>query len=183
MKKTKKILLISSVFLVALLILAFTPSKKEIHQNEKVIEAPKDIVWEVISDVGNYNKYATSLTEVKIVSGKGKGMVRSCAHGDDKWTEICSNWDEGKSYSFNVNTGEGFPYPFKIFNGTWSIEEKTKNKTKLIVRFEYQFPQRWMQWFFSRDTHIALDEGNTVLIDNWEKKILENYKFLSHKSK
>ena len=180
MNKLKLILIGLSILLVLILVLAFTPAGMETHQNQKVINAPKKIAWSVISDVANYNKYATGLTEVNILSGRGEGMVRSCSDGEGSWTEVCTGWDEGNSYSFDVNTDSGFQYPFKKFSGTWSLQEKNINETILTVEFEYQFPQRWMRWMFGGATHDAINEGNATLIANWEKKILEEYKQLAN---
>lgn len=173
MKKKVKILLGIGVSLLILIVVAFTPPTTERHTTRKVISTDKPQVWEVISDVGNYHQYATGLSGVTIMSGKGKGMVRSCSDEQGSWRETCTAWDEGTSYSFDVDTGSGFPYPFKKFNGTWSVNELDDTSSELVIEFEYQFPYRWMSWFFNEDTHRAIDEGNQTLTGNWEKKIME----------
>lgn len=173
MKRSKVKLIGFSALLIIILIVAFTPPGIESHETKRLIIAPRGIVWSVIADIENYHKYATGLTEVAIVSGKGEGMVRACSDATSTWTETCTKWVEGESYSFDVNTGTGFPFPFDIFNGTWSLEKQSEEETLIIVNFKYQFSYRWMKWFYNDDTHIAIDEGNATLLDNWTRKIKE----------
>jgi len=173
MKRSKVLLLSFTGLLVIALILALTPSSIETHTNQKLVKAPRNIVWNVISDVANYHHYATGLSDVQILSGQGEGMLRSCSDDHSTWTETCTAWHEGSHYAFNVNMDSDFPYPFRIFNGRWSVEEKDPDQTFIVVEFEYQFPQRWMQWLYGDDTHALIDEGNASLMENWVKRILE----------
>ncbi|MEK6153620.1 SRPBCC family protein [Flavobacteriaceae bacterium 3-367] len=173
MKKSKAVLLGFSGTLLLTLLVAFTAPAWETHENQKLIRAPKNIAWEVMADVANYHHYATGISAVEIVSGQGLGMVRSCSQGEASWTETCILWDEGSAYAFDVNTEEGFPFPFNHFKGTWSLKEVQAGETLLIVRFDYQFSQRWMKWFYSGKTHLAMDDGSGTLLGNWEDKILE----------
>ncbi|HMB64042.1 MAG TPA: SRPBCC family protein [Eudoraea sp.] len=174
-KKIKGLLLGLALFVLIALVVAFTPPGMESHSDERIIRAPKEIVWAVIADVGNYHQYATGLTGVRIISGEGVGMVRSCSSEEGTWTETCTAWDEGSMYAFDVNTEAGFPFPFKVFNGKWSLEEYGHGATRLRVGFEYQFPQRWMHWIFSEATHTAIREGNQNLMDHWEDKVIADF--------
>ncbi len=173
MNKKFKVLIGAGITLTLLIVVAFSPSTIEPHVTSKKLDASKAQAWAVISDVGNYHQYATGLSSVTIVSGSGEGMVRSCSDEQGTWQETCTAWEEGTSYSFEVDTGSGFPYPFKKFNGTWTVNQVDQVSSILLIEFEYQFPYRWMSWFFNEDTHKAIDLGNQTLIDNWERKILE----------
>ena len=64
---------------------------------ERTMKGTKASVWKVISDVANYHEVAPNVDDVKIISGEGIGMVRSCSHGKDSWTETCSIWEEEKT--------------------------------------------------------------------------------------
>lgn len=172
MKKSKKIVLVVGVLIVGLVIVAFTPPPIETHRDSRMmIPASKEVVWKVIADVGNYHRYATGLDNVTIVSGSGEGMVRSCSDEQGAWLETCTAWDEGNSYSFNVDPGTGFPYPFKLMKGTWSVHSIDENFSEIRIEFNYQFPYRWMSWMFSDATHEAFDEGDKTLLDNWENAV------------
>lgn len=175
MKKSRILLLAFSALLIVVIISALKTPQIESHQNKVVVNAPKDIAWSVISDVSNYDRYAQGLTDVHIVAGEGKGMVRSCSDPTGTWTETCTAWEEGKLYSFNVDVESGFPYPFKTFRGTWSVEETSSTSSVIVVDFEYQFPQNWMAWFYNEDTHALIDEGNADLLANWTNHILKKY--------
>ncbi len=169
----RKLLIGFTVAIVALLVFAFTPSVIDNHQDEIIVEAPVQIVWQVVADVGNYYKYATGLSESPVISGKGLGMVRSCSDESGTWQETCTAWDEGESYSFRVDVNSGFPYPFTVFNGTWSVEESGRYGSKIIVSFDYQFPYRWMHWFYNEDTHGFISKGNETLLTNWKAEVIK----------
>ncbi len=172
MRRSRKRLLIIGGGLLLLVIVAFTPPGVETHTDSRTITAPKEVVWQVISDVSNYHRYATGLDNVTVMSGSGVGMVRACSDEQGAWQETCTFWDEGNAYSFDVDPGTGFPYPFTKMNGTWSAEAMSENVTELVVTFEYRFPYRWMHWLFNGATHDSFDEGDKTLLDNWEEKIL-----------
>lgn len=137
------------------------------------IEAPKKVVWEVITDLENYHKVASNIDDVKIVSGEGKGLVRKCSHGKDSWTETCTLWEEESHYSFEVNTtAPNYPYPFKFLKGTWATNEISNSETEIVMHFEFEFKKPYqklllypiMKWQFSK---IGAD-----LLKNWEIIIL-----------
>ncbi len=173
MKKSTKIILGIAALIIVFVIVAFTPPSVETHRDSRMmIPSSKEVVWEVIADVGNYHRYATGLDNVTIVSGSGEGMVRSCSDEQGAWLETCTAWNEGNSYSFNVDPGTGFPYPFKMMQGTWSVQSIDENLSEIQIEFNYQFPYRWMKWMFSKATHEAFDEGDKTLLDNWENAVM-----------
>jgi len=80
-----------------------------------MISAPKSIAWEIVSDADGYSKYAPNIDYSRVTSGKGKNMIRECSNEDGKWSEVCSQWIDGESYMFEVQTNEkNYPYPFKF---------------------------------------------------------------------
>lgn len=141
---------------------------------ERKTKAAKAKVWEVISDVANYHEVAPNIDDVEIVSGQEEGMIRSCSHGKDSWTETCSLWREEKEYAFEVNTDAAdYPYPFKYLKGNWKIEEMNRSLTKIIMIFEFEYRKKFQNWLL----HPILKRkfGNTAeeLLDNWQKKIIK----------
>ena len=172
MKRSRKLGIGLGVLLGLLLMLAFSTPKPETHSNRRIISAPKDMCWALIADVANYHQYATGLDHVSVLSGEGIGMVRACSDEQGSWQETCTAWTEGESYTFNVDVDSGFPYPFKLMEGTWQVEEFEVGFTEVTVTFHYQFPYRWMKWLFSKETHRAFEAGNKTLIDNWENQLM-----------
>lgn len=140
---------------------------------ERIIKADKQTVWKVISDVANYDKVAPNIDAVKIISGKGRGLIRTCSHGKNSWSETCSMWIEEKAYSFKVNTSApDYPFPFKFLKGTWEVEEIDNNKTQIIMLFDFQYKYKYYNWLLHPLLKGKFSKTAEELLDNW-KKILE----------
>lgn len=140
---------------------------------ERTVKANKRDVWKVVSDVANYDKFAPNIDTVKIISGNGEGMVRSCSHGKNSWSETCTNWVEEKTYSFTVDTSApDYPYPFKSLKGTWEIEEIDENTTKIIMIFDFQYKRKFHNWLLHPVLKGKFSKTAEELLDNWQN-ILE----------
>ena len=140
---------------------------------ERAVKAPKSEVWKVIADVANYHQFATNLDDVKIISGEGQGMVRTCSHGKDSWTETCSEWVEEKTYSFVVNTSApDYPYPLKYLKGTWEVQEIDDKSTKIIMFFEFRYKHKIQNIILHPFLIGKFKKTAEKLLDNWQN-ILE----------
>ncbi|MFC0264391.1 type II toxin-antitoxin system RatA family toxin [Fontibacter flavus] len=150
-------------------------NKKSKHfKFERIINADKQSVWKAIADVANYDKVAPNIDAVKIISGEGHGMVRSCSHGKNSWTETCSMWIEEKAYSFEVNTSApDYPYPFKFLKGTWEVQEIDSNTTKVTMLFDFQYKRKYQNWLLHPLLKGRFSKTAVELLDNWQK-MLEN---------
>lgn len=140
---------------------------------EHLVNAPKSIVWTVVSDVANYEKVAEGLDEVELLSGEGEGMIRRCGHAKGSWTETCSLWDDGQAYTFVVNTeAADYPYPFiKNFQGTWEVEEAGEDKTKIRLTFEIEYKRRIQHWLLHPMVRGKFSKNIRKLMDNYETQI------------
>ncbi len=141
---------------------------------ERVVESDKQTTWQLISDIGNYALFAPNIDNVTILSGQGKGMVRTCSHGKDTWAETCTLWSEYEGYAFTVHTGEpDYPYPFKFLNGYWGVEEVDASTTKIVMQFDFQYNkpiQKIIIHPFFRTKFFKIVEK---LLDNWQKELEE----------
>jgi len=149
-------------------------SKKGIKQMsfERTVKATKEEVWKIISDVANYHEVAPNIDSIKIISGEGKGMVRSCNHGKHSWTETCSLWIEEKVYSFEVNTSApDYPYPFKSLKGTWEIEKMDSTTSKIVMFFEFQYKRKFQNWMLHPLLKAKFSKTAEKLLDNWQNKL------------
>jgi len=146
-------------------------NKKDKHfKFERIIKADKQSVWKVISDVANYDKVAPNIDAVKIISGEYRGMVRSCSHGKDSWSETCSMWIEEKAYSFEVNTSApDYPYPFRFLKGTWEVQEIDSSTTKIIMLFDFQYKRKYQNWLLHPLLKGKFSKTAEELLDNWQK--------------
>jgi len=135
---------------------------------KRTINAAKSQTWKVISDVENYHQVAPNIDDVTIVSGKNEGMVRSCSHGKDSWTETCSVWEKEKTYSFVVNTSaQDYPYPLSFLQGTWNVIEIDTNNTEIEMIFELKYKKKIYN-LFHPIMKMKFKKIVNELLDNWQ---------------
>ena len=139
---------------------------------ERIVKADKKSTWKLISDVGNYALFAPNIDEVKIISGDGLGMVRTCSHGKDTWAETCTLWTDEKEYAYVVHTNEpDYPYPFKFLNGFWSVEEIDNTSTKIVLQFEFQYNKKIQNIFLHPLFRAKFFKVAEALLDNWKREL------------
>ena len=148
---------------------------------EGIVMASKERTWEAISDVGNYHAVAPNVDEVKIIEGEGEGMIRSCAHGNERWTESCTLWEEGKQYAFEVNTNApDYPFPLKYLKGSWKVEEISKDQSRIIMIFDFAYRKKIYNVILHPFMKGRFNKIGNELLSNWQKMLgnkgLESYK-------
>lgn len=138
---------------------------------KRTVKAPKSKVWKVISDVENYHQVAPNIDQVQIISGKEEGMVRSCSHGKNSWTETCSIWKEEETFSFIVNTSApDYPYPLSFLQGTWNITELDSLHTEIEMIFEFTYKNKMLN-LMHPIMKMKFKKVSNELLDNWQEKI------------
>ncbi len=126
----------------------------------------------MISDVGNYHTVAPNIDNSQIISGEKNGMVRSCSHGKDSWTETCTLWEDESQYSFKVNTeAEDYPYPLKFLKGTWIVNEVSNNETEIIMVFEFEYKKAIQNVLIHPLMKFQFTKVCKEVLDNWQAKI------------
>lgn len=136
------------------------------------VKAKKSKAWEVISDVGNYHKVAPNIDHSQIISGHEKGMIRSCSHGKDSWTETCSLWEDEKQYSFIVDTSApGYPFPLKSLQGNWQVNGITEDETEIIMNFEFEYKKPFQNLLIHPVMKHQFTKICKELLDNWQRMI------------
>ena len=139
---------------------------------ERIVKANKKSTWKLISDVGNYALFAPNIDEVKIISGEGIGMIRTCSHGKDTWSETCTLWTDEKEYAYVVHTTEpDYPYPFKFLNGFWSVEEVDETTTKIVLRFEFQYKNKIQNILLHPLFRTKFFKIAEALLANWKNEL------------
>ncbi len=136
------------------------------------VKEDKSKVWKIISDVGNYHKVAPNIDGLEVVSGEKIGMIRSCSHGKDSWTETCSLWEEEKEYSFEVDTTPlDYPYPLKTLRGNWQVNEIGKGETEIIMNFEFEYKKPYQNILIHPMMKHQFTKICKELLDNWQSII------------
>jgi ribosome-associated toxin RatA of RatAB toxin-antitoxin module len=103
----------------------------------RVVAAPRDHVWHVISDVAGLAEHAPNLSASEVVAGDGKGMIRRCYnHAGEGWSETCTLWEPGHRYTMEVDTSD-YPYPLLAMRGTWAVEDH-QDGARIRLRYDYQ---------------------------------------------
>lgn len=140
---------------------------------DRLVAAPTDVVWAVISDFDSYATHAPNLKSVGVVSGQGVGMVRRCVDARDAtWQETCVTWDEGQRYAFEVDMSN-YPYPMTYMKGTWGVEG-AEGGSRIVMRFEYQpkfDPPVLGALLNSLNVRPNFQRVAVALLDNWQAEI------------
>jgi ribosome-associated toxin RatA of RatAB toxin-antitoxin module len=139
---------------------------------ERLVDAPSNIVWQVISDVVGYADVAPNLSKAAIESGEGLGMRRRCwdTRGGS-WAEQCVLWEEGRAYSMEVDTSD-YPYPFTKMQGTWSLAERP-SRTLITMQFDYKMKYGLLGLLLEKSLSRQFQPICEELLDNWETQIQE----------
>ncbi len=174
-KILKTIASVMAVLILALIIyglVQYPKAKGEQHFTaERIVNAPKDKVWDIISDVGNYHEVtAPNISKVEILKGSGLGMVRECsAPSGHSWEEVCTIWEPGEVFGFQVNTDrEDYPFPLKSLSGLWKVEEVDANHTRILLDFSYEFQNAFLSGYFLSAGIKQAKEDTEFLLDNWQ---------------
>lgn len=103
------------------------------------VDAPADIVWDVITDHELYADVAPNLSSVDVLSGDRVGMVRRCVDTNgNEWTETCTRWEEGRGFAVSVDVPESAFHRrlFSRFEGEWRLDEHAEG-VDIVMRFDF----------------------------------------------
>lgn len=108
-------------------------------ERSRIVDAPIDAVWVVVSNAGAYHKIVDTLEHTEITSGAGAGMIRRCLDTKGReWNEVCTLWEDGHRFRMRVTIDTyptSFRAIFKRVDGTWTVEPEGEG-TKLTIRFD-----------------------------------------------
>lgn len=104
---------------------------------DRLVDAPQDVVWRVMSDHPGYADVADNLSKVEVVKGDGPGMQRRCyGPKGESWLETCDLYEEGRAFGFRVHTDAAdYPYPLSDLHGRWSVARHGIG-SKFAIRIE-----------------------------------------------
>ena len=139
---------------------------------ERMVQAPADLVWDVISDVEGYAQAAPNLSKAAIISGEGESMERRCWDNEgNAWSEQCILWEEGRRYSMVVDTANADSHPMKEMKGTWGLQEE-EDGVCITMHFEYEPKYGWLGLLLDRLLGRRLARQLTeAIFDKWEEQI------------
>lgn len=101
-------------------------------ERSRVIDAPVERVWGVLSDLDGYHSHAPALTHTRVLDSAGEigaGTRRRCEDtSGSTWEETCTLWEPNSRYVIEVDVST---YParyrslFRRFRGIWSVAPTT----------------------------------------------------------
>lgn len=140
---------------------------------QRSIDAPRAVVWDVVTDPNVYETVAPNLTAVDVLEGDGEGMVRRCVDTDgNSWTETCDHWEEGNGFSVTVDTAtsEFHRRLFTRFEGEWRLSPGDEG---VIVTIEFTFDTKYgpLGWLVARYFRYKAPSLIEAIFDGWETEI------------
>lgn len=111
------------------------PGKYEV-KNEVIINAPAEVVWDVLKDFGNVSDWAPTVTKSHYLNSitSGVGMGRHCdIEGFGSIQEYITYWEEGVGFTYSI-TPIG---PLAESNSSWWLSRIDDKTTKLQFNLSY----------------------------------------------
>ncbi|MCC5874094.1 MAG: SRPBCC family protein [Gammaproteobacteria bacterium] len=103
---------------------AATPSRYR-HCVQVAVDVPADAMWNVISQLGEIERYMPSLRSSKVLDDQpdGVGAVRVCEnHAGKRWGEECTRFEDGRGFDVRFLAEDpDFPFPATIMFGGWEV--------------------------------------------------------------
>lgn len=99
-------------------------------------------------------------------------MIRECTDLDgNSWSEDCVLWEDGRKFSFNVDT-KGFHLRISKFQGTWGIEDgENESEHLLTVQFDYEVAPEARDQITDEMMEGHFSQSTPLILDNWITKI------------
>lgn len=136
----------------------------------RFVMAPRNVVWDVISDHEGFGQAAPNLSKVEVVEGDGLGMQRRCYNNAGKgWSETCTLWKPGQAYRFEVDTSD-YPYPLKKMQGTWSVGDRDGG-TQIEMHYVYEMNYRVLGAMLDPVFKVMFRRACNKILADWEKRI------------
>ena len=111
--------------------------------SQRLFDAPADIVWAVMTDLGVYAAVAPNLSSAVVLHGEGEGMIRKCVDTKgNAWTELCNYWEagQGSAVAVDVETSEFHRSFFTRFEGRWELTERDDG---VLVTMAFDFDTKY----------------------------------------
>lgn len=139
-------------------------------ERSRPMDAPADVVWDVITDPAVYEAVAPNLTAVDVLDGHGEGMVRRCVDTrGNAWTETCRYWTPGRAFgvAVDVENSDFHRRLFTSFEGHWELDER-EDDVLVTIRFDFETRYGPLGWLVSAYLARAAPSIVDGIFDGWE---------------
>lgn len=139
----------------------------------RLLDAPTDVVWDVVTDPDVYAEVAPNLSSVTILDGDGEGMVRECVDtGGNAWRESCHYWEAGRAFAVavDVRTSDFHQRLFTRFEGSWSLAERADGT---LVTMQFDFDTRYGPLGSLLSRYVAFKAAPLLeaIFEGWEAEV------------
>ena len=140
---------------------------------KRTVNAPAEVVWEVMTDHPAYSDVASNIAKVEVLSGDELGMQRRCyGPKGENWLETCNLFESGKSYGFRIHTdAEDYPYLIATLSGRWSVERRAIGSAFDIEIVAKPKGSVLSQWLFVTMAKLQYKTVLVDLADGWAKRM------------
>jgi hypothetical protein len=148
----------------------------EVAHVDRMMRAPIDHAWTVITDHELYGRLAPNLGAVHATSPNGPALERTCTNrAGEEWHEVCTLWTDrpGEEHRFDVEVDtNNYPYPLAEMRGSWWVRP-TSNAQQVLVGMDFRFqPRRGFQGrIFAALMHAGFPPVLRRILNGWQRRM------------
>jgi ribosome-associated toxin RatA of RatAB toxin-antitoxin module len=139
----------------------------------RTVDAPRAVVWDVITDQELYGEVAPNLSSVAVVEGAGEGMIRRCVDTEgNEWTESCTHWDDGQSFAVSVHVDHSVFHRrfFTRMDGEWRLSADDDG-VRMTITFDFDPRYGPLGVLISKYFEYIAPGIIETIFDRWEDEI------------
>lgn len=138
----------------------------------RLVHAPADLAWALVSDVEAYGAVAPSLAATTVLDGAGVGLRRRCElPRGGAWEETCVAWNDDSDYELEVDTST-YSVPLRqllrAVRGRWAVRSADAEHTLVTMRLAMALTLS--AWPLRPYLRRRMTRETRAILDSWEKQ-------------
>lgn len=175
-----RLALLLAGILAVLVVLAWLPVPEARQESRAsvslVINQPRQVVWEVISDLAHADDYVPNLDSVTLQPGQsgGEGASRRVVGSDGReLDETVIEWREGEGMVLRLHRGDDAPFPFARARFEYQLQAMSPAVTAVHLNLVYQPRYGWLGQLLDRWVLAATVERQVMGVASGLKRVAE----------
>lgn len=156
------------------------------HCIQVEVNVSKELMWNIIGDIGAIKKYMPSLASSAIINDlpPSIGAIRHCVDINGKaWSEECIDFKDNQSFDVRFKTeAKDFPFPASQMYGGWEVEGGN-NISIVKVWWEIKPKPKWMSLIIISLLSSNADKDFPKIIHNMANQSFSTSNFKEEKLK
>jgi ribosome-associated toxin RatA of RatAB toxin-antitoxin module len=142
----------------------------EIVERARVLDAPPEQVWPLLTDHNLYGRLAPNLSSVDVISEPTGPLRRRCTNtGGRAWEETCTLWDDGRRFAVEVDISN-YPYPLLMMRGLWQVDPHPAG-SRVTMRFAYRARPTMTGGLFAIGFRPLFPPALNRIFDGWQRRL------------